>query len=142
MVNEVQQMRNDFMEEFDMILTHFACSPITAMEIAQNTWTEPNTIFNVEAYRTNGGIRPFPGMSDATMVIAQVVPQNVLYCTVKPTNVMTLGEGPKITRSWEDNSRFAQQTAMADFHQYKCAHEDITFDRKFAVIAEISSASS
>ena len=60
MVNQVQEMRNEFMEQYDIILTHFAMSPITAMNIAQNTWTEPNTINNVEAYRTNGGVQSIP----------------------------------------------------------------------------------
>ena len=125
------------MAQNDVILTHFACSPRTAQEIAQNTWTEPNTIFNVEAYRTNGGVRPFPGLSDATMVISQVVPENVLYGASKPNNVLVKAEGPKITKTWEDNSRFTMQTATADFHQYKCAHEDLTMDRKFGVIVDL-----
>lgn len=136
-VNEIQDMRNAFMEEFDAILTHFACSPRTAMQLAQNTWTEPNTIFNVEAYRTNGGVRPFPGLSDATMVISQVLDDSVLYAASKPNNVLIKAEGPKITKTWEDNSRWTMQTATADFHQYKCAHEDLTFDRKFGVIVDL-----
>ena len=137
-VNQIQDMRNDFMEENDVILTHFACSPRTAQNLAQNTWTEPNTIFNVEAYRTNGGVRPFPGLSDATMVISQVVGENVLYAASKPNNVLVKAEGPKITKTWEDNSRFTMQTATADFHQYKCAHEDLTMSRKFGVILDLN----
>ena len=71
-VNIIQKARTRFMRENDMMLTHFACSPTTAMQIAQNTWTENNTIFNVEAYRTTGGVRQFPGLANATMVIAEI----------------------------------------------------------------------
>lgn len=140
MVNQLQDARNEFMSTYDVILTHFAMSPRTAMEIAQNTWTEPNTIFNVEAFRTNGGVRPFPGLSDATAVISQLVPDNILYAAAKPQNVLVKAEGPKITRTWEDESRWTTQTATADFHQYKCAHEDLTFARKFAVIFNIATS--
>ena len=136
-VNQIQDMRNAFTEQFDVILTHFAMSPRTAMNIAQNTWTAPNTIYNVEAYRTNGGVRAFPGLSDATAVISILVPDNVIYASSKPQNVLVKAEGPKITKSWEDNNRFVTQTATADFYQYKCAHEDLTFDRKFGVIVDL-----
>ena len=136
-VNAIQVARNEFMELYDCMLTHFACGPLTAMLIAQNTWTQPNTINNVEAYRTNGGVRSFPGLSDATMVISQIVPENVLYAISKPMNILVKAEGPKVTRTWEDNSRFTTQTASLDFHQYKCAAENLTMDRRFGVILDI-----
>ena len=137
-VNEIQDARNAFMQTHDVILTHFAMSPRTAMHLAQNTWTESNTIFNVEAYRTNGGVRQFPGLSEATAVISQIVEDKFIYAVAKPQNVMVKAEGPKITRTWEDQSRWTTQTATADFHQYKCAHEDLTFARKFAVIFKLA----
>ena len=139
MVNEMQDMRNAFMAQYDIILTHFAMSPRTAMNIAQNTWTEPNTIFNVEAYRTSGGSRPFPGLSGATAVISQIVPDNVIYAGSKPNNIFIKAEGPKITKTWEDNNHWTTQTATADFHQYKCAHEDLSITRKFGIIIPLSS---
>ena len=134
--NQIQTMRNEFMALYDLPLTHFAVSPRTAMDLAQNTWTNNNTIFNVEAYRTNGGVRTFPGLADATMVISIVVPDHVMYCVSKPQNVLVKAEGPKITKTWEDNTRHVMQTATLDFHQYKCAHEDLTMTRKFGVIAD------
>ncbi len=137
MVNDIQDARNEFMEQFDIILTHYAMSPRTAMAIAQNTWTESNTIFNVEAYRTNGGVRPFPGLAEATAVISQVVPDNIIYASSKPNNVLIKAEGPKITKTWEDNNHWTTQTATADFHQYKCAHEDLKMDRKFGLIFDL-----
>ena len=137
-VNEIQDMSNKFLKAFDVPLTHYACSPKTAMAIAQNTWTENNTIFNVEAYRTNGGVRPFPGLSEATLVISLALDDNLLYCASKPNNVLVKAEGPKITKAWEDNSRFTQQSATLDFFQYKSAHEDLTnITRKFGCIAVI-----
>ena len=137
-VNEIQDASNEFMEEYDMILTHYAMSPKTAMAIAQNTWTDPNTIHNVAAYRTNGGVRQFPGLPDATAVISQMVDDNKLYAVSKPTNVLVKADGPKITKTWEDNTRFTSQTATLDFFQYKCAHEDLTkIDRKFGVIFDL-----
>ena len=138
-VNEIQKMRTRFMVENDLILTHGACSPKTAMELAQNTWTQPNTIFNVEAYRTAGGVRNFPGISDATMVISAMVDDDVVYWTSKPSAPMVLGEGPKMARSWEDNDTWVSKNATADFYQYKCAHEDLSdITRKFGVIMPIS----
>ena len=138
-VNEIQDMRNEFLKAFDLSLTHFAVSPATAMELAQNTWTENNTIFNVEAYRTNGGVRSFPGLADATMVISLAVPDKVIYCASKENNVLIKAEGPKISKTWEDESHWTTQTAHADFFQYKCAHEDLDeITRKFGVIADIA----
>ena len=136
--NDIQNMRNAFLQEYDLPLTHFAVSPRTAMDLAQNTWTNNNTIFNVEAYRTNGGVRTFPGLADATMVISIVVPDHEMYCVSKPQNVLVKAEGPKITKTWEDNTRHVMQTATLDFHQYKCAHEDLTMTRKFGIIAEFA----
>ena len=138
-VNELQDLRNAFLKQYDMDLTHWACSPKTAMAIAQNTWTQNNTIFNVEAYRTRGGVRSFPGLADATMVISIACPDNVLYAVNKPFGALWKAEGPKITKSWEDNTRWTQQTAKADFFQYKCAHEDLTLNRKFGVIVDLES---
>ena len=140
-VNEIQTARTKFMKINDCILTHAACSPKTAMEIAQNTWTAPNTIFNVEAYRTAGGVRPFPGLSDATMVISAIVDDDRLYWSSKPSLPLVLGEGPKITQKWTDHSRWTEATAGADFYQYKCAHEDLSdIERKFGCIMQVSSA--
>lgn len=140
-VNEIQTARTEFLTENDNILTHAACSPKTAMEIAQNTWTGPNTIFNVEAYRTAGGVRPFPGLSDATMVISAICPNDILYWSSKPSLPLVLGEGPKMTQSWNDYDRWTDKTASADFYQYKCAHEDLNeITRKFGCIMKISSA--
>ena len=138
-VNQIQNMRNEFLKEFDLGLTHFACSPKTAMQLAQNTWTAPNTINNVEAYRTNGGVRAFPGLSEATMVISLALPDNTLYCACKPENVLMKAEGPKISKTWEDHLKWTTQTAHADFFQYKCAHENLTMDRKFGIIVDIHS---
>ena len=138
--DELQEMINDFMEQYDVILTHCACSPTTATKLAANTWTKPNTLFNVEAYRTSGGMRQFPGLEGKTMVISQLVPNDTLYFAAKAQNVLVKAEGPKITKSWEDNRRFVTQTATADFHQYKCAHEDLTIKRKFALIATLDTA--
>ena len=138
MVNEIQNARTGFLEEYDVSLTHFAMSPKTAMAIAQNTWTENNTIFNVEAYRTEGGVRAFPGLADATAVISIVVPDNVIYAGSKPNNIFIKAEGPKITKSWDDPNHWTQQTALADFHQYKCAHEDLSkITRKFGLIIDL-----
>ena len=140
---EIQKMKNIFMENEDLMLTHAACSPNTAMAIAENTWTQPNTIFNVEAYRTNGGSRPFPGVSETTMVISQILPDNVLFFTSKPSNVLVKAEGPKISRAWSDNNKFTEIAAQLDFNQYKCAHPDLTKEgdnqitRKFGCIALI-----
>ena len=139
---QVQQMKNQFMEAYDLMLTHAACSPNTAMAIAENTWTQPNTIFNVEAYRTNGGTRPFPGVSETTMVISQILPDNVLFFTSKPSNVLVKAEGPKISKAWEDNNKFTEISAQLDFNQYKCAHPDLVtgdnqITRKFGCIALI-----
>lgn len=138
--NEFQKMRTAFLKLNDVILTHGACSPTTAMEIAQNTWTAPNTIFNVEAYRTAGGVRPFPGLSDATMVISPVVDDNVVYWSSKPLAPLVKGEGPKITKEWTEEAEWVDQTATADFFQYKCAHEDLELERQFGCITEISTA--
>ena len=138
--NEIQIMKNLFMEENDLMLTHGACSPNTAMEIAQNTWTQPNTIFSVEAYRTNGGTRPFPGVSETTMVISQILPDNVIFWSCKPSGVLTKAEGPKISKAWEDNNKFTNVAAQLDFNQYKCAHEDLDtnkLSRKFGCISLI-----
>lgn len=139
-VNELQIARNEFLKTYDLPLTHFACSPKTAFEIAQNTWTENNTIFNVEAYRTNGGVRSFPGLANATLVISLILPDNKIYAINKPSSILTKAEGPKITRSWEDNTRWTNQTATADFFQYKSAHEDLTMDRKFGVIFSVDTS--
>ena len=137
-VDQLQEARNEFMEENDCMLTHFAVSPTSAMRFAQNTWTEPNTIFNVEAYRTNGGVRPFPGLSDALMVISQLVPNDQMYAISKPMNIMVKAEGPKISKTWDDPSRFTMQTATLDFHQYKCAAEDLSkLDRRFGCIFDL-----
>ena len=137
-VDDLQIARNQFMEEYDNMLTHFAVSPKSAMRIAQNTWTDSNTIFNVQAYRTNGGVRPFPGLSDAIMVISQLVPDTQMYAISKPMNIMVKAEGPKISKTWDDPSRFTMQTATLDFHQYKCAAEDLTkLDRRFGCIFDL-----
>ncbi len=132
-VNQIQLALNGFIEEFDMHITHIAVSPATVMELAQNTWTAPNTIFNVEAYRTQGGTRPFPGLSGVTAVISQVVPDKTLYAACKPNNLLVKAEGPKIMKTWEDHTRFTTQWVTADFHQYKCAHSDLSLDRKFGM---------
>ena len=42
-VDTLQEARNEFMEENDAMLTHFAVSPTVARRFAQNSWTEPNT---------------------------------------------------------------------------------------------------
>ena len=139
-VNQLQTMRTEFLKLNDVILTHGACSPTTAMNIAQNTWTAPNTIFNVEAYRTAGGVRPFPGLSDATMVISPVLDDNIIYWSSKPLAPLVKGEGPKITKEWTEESMWTDQVATADFFQYKCAHEDLELDRKFGCITQIHSA--
>ena len=139
--NEIQIMRNKFMKQNDVILTHGACNSKTAMELAQNTWTGSNTIFNVEAYRTGGGVRNFPGISDATMVISEILDDNLVYWSSKPTATLVLGEGPKMTRAWDDNDTWTEKTASADFYQYKCAHEDLSeITRKFGCIMPLSSA--
>ena len=137
--NEIQYATNDFMKENDIIVTHGIASPKTAMLLAQNTWTENNTIFNVGAYRTGGGVRPFPGMDDMVMIIARLVPDNVIYMISKPQNVMIKAEGPKITETWHDNNKHRDQTQTLDFHQYKCAVEDFSkIDRRFGFIMPIS----
>ena len=138
-VNELQKARTAFLKLYDLPLTHAACSPTTAMNIAQNTWTGANTIFNVEAYRTVGGVRPFPGLADATMVIAPLLDDNVIYWTSKPSLPLVLGEGPKITKKWDDEEQWTNKSASADFYQYKCAHEDLSeIPRKFGVIMQVS----
>ena len=137
--NEIQYATNDFMKENDIIVTHGIASPKTAMLLAQNTWTENNTIFNVGAYRTGGGVRPFPGIDDMVMIIARLVPDNVIYMISKPQNVMIKAEGPKITETWHDNNKHRDQTQTLDFHQYKCAVEDFSkIDRRFGFIMPIS----
>lgn len=139
--NELQIMKNQFMEAYDMLLTHAACSPNTAMAIAQNTWTEENTLNKVSAFRTSGGVRAFPGLSDTTMVVSQIVPDNVLYFTCKPSGILVKAEGPKISKAWEDNNKYTQMASQLDFNQYKCAHEDITnIKRRFGVIVDLSTA--
>ena len=140
-VNEIQTARNQFLQAFDIPLTHFACSPKTAMDLAQNTWTENNTIFNVEAYRTNGGVRAFPGLADATLVISLAVPDSVVYGVCKEQGALIKADGPKITKTWEENNKFTTRTAHVDFYQYKCAHEDLTkIDRKFGCIIDIATS--
>ena len=138
-VNEIQYMVNDFLKENDIRLTHAACHPTTAVELVQNTWTENNTIFNVGAYRTGGGVRPFPGIDNMVMVISQVVPKNTLYFISKPVNIMVKAEGPKITETWHDNNKHRDQTQTLDFHQYKCAAEDFkNISRRFGCIVPIA----
>ena len=137
-INEIQDMRVEFLEENDTPLSHFAMSPKTATALAQNTWTEENSIFNVSAYRTAGGVRSMPGLDDATAVISQLVPNDVIYAIAKQSGIMVKAEGPKITKTWENHNKWTTQTATADFHQYKCAHEDLTMDRKFGCILNLN----
>lgn len=142
-MTEIQTAANQFMEEYHLPITHYACSANTAMALARNTRTDNNTIFNVEAYRTNGGVRPAPGLANSTMVISVLLPDNVLYATCKPQMALVKAEGPKITQTWEDHTRFVTQSATLDFHQYKCVHEDFPsdFERKFGMIIDLSTAS-
>lgn len=141
-VTEIQEAANDFMLEYNIPLTHYACHPTTAMHIARNTRTENNTIFNVEAYRTGGGVRSFPGLASSTMVMSLLLPQNMLYAVSMPAGPLIRAEGPKITQSWQNHDHFSEVSATLDFHQYKCVHEDFpsTFTRKFAVIIPLSTA--
>ena len=75
------------------------------------------------------------------MVISAVCPNDILYWSSKPSLPLVLGEGPKITQSWNDYDRWTDKTASADFYQYKCAHEDLNeITRKFGCIMKISSA--
>ena len=140
-VNEINTARNLFLEAFDIPLDYFACSPETAAKLAQNTWTRNNTIFNVEAYRTSGGVRGFPGLDNATMVISLALPENILYATNKANTAMLKADGPKITKVYEVPGKFTMQHANADFYQYKCAHEDLSkITRKFGCIIDLSKA--
>ena len=133
--NQIHLMRVAFLRRYSINLTHFAMSPMTIQTLAQNTWTNPNTIFNVENYRTVGGVLPMPGITDAIAVVSPALEDNVIYAASKPSGVLLLAEGPKITKTWYNNIVFTQQTAHLDFVQYKCAHEDLKkITRRFACI--------
>ena len=139
--DELQDANNSFLQAYDQPITHGACSPRTATKIAANTWTEPNTIMNVEAYRTQGGVRPFPGLSGVTMVISLMVPENEIYFACRQQGALMLAEGPKTTRAWVDNSRFTEQSSTLDFYQYKCVQEDLSkIDRRFGYIVDLQTS--
>ena len=136
-VDAVMDSMNLFTEENDMFIDTVVASPKTIMRIAANTWTENNTIFNVEAYRTNGGVRPFPGIPGVQAVMSLLVPDDSLYCFAKNMNTFVLAEGPKQLKMWDDPTRFRKIHAQADFYKHKYMLTDIKYDdikRRFGYI--------
>jgi len=118
-VDIVMDSMNEFTKTSDMHIDTAVCHPRTGMKIAANTWTENNTIFNVEAYRTNGGVRPFPGIPHVSMVMSLQMPEDVLYLYTKRSNVMVLARGPQSMKMWDDPTRFRKVHAKAQFYTYK-----------------------
>ncbi len=61
-----------------------------------------------------------------------------IYGTVADGSIDSSTElSVSLLEAFEDSSRFTMQTATADFYQYKCAHEDLTMDRKFGIIVDL-----
>ena len=123
-VDLIQEACNKFTEENDMFIDTCVGHPKAMMKIAGNTWTETNTIFNVEAFRTNGGVRQFPGLTGVQFVASLAMPNDRLFFFSKNQNVMVQAEGPKQYKSWDDPTRFRRIDAQADFFQYKYMLED------------------
>jgi len=115
----------EFTKISDLMVNTAVAHPRTAWRIAQNTWTEPNTIFNVAAYRNAGGSLPFPGIPNVTLVTSQFIDKDVIYWYNKATNVAVRAVGPTTTKSWYDNTRFRDIHAMAEFYQYKVVADDL-----------------
>lgn len=122
--NIIQDQVNIFTKTHDLYIDTMICHPKFGMALATNSWTRNNTIFNVEAYRTSGGVRTAPGLDDITMVSSMHVPEDVVYFIAKDEKPFILAQGPTQMKSWDEPKRFTEVEAAAEFFQYKWMPKD------------------
>ena len=124
-VDKIQFAIHEFVRQNDMHISACVCSPRVGMRLASNTFTGPNMINNVEAYRTTtGGTRSLPGLPEVTMVMSLFMDDHTIYLYNKEDNPLTLAQGPSQTKQIDDPTRFRKIMATAQFYQYKYTPED------------------
>lgn len=125
MIDNIEDIRTAFFEEYDRNLNYFAMHPKTALLAACDAWSNTPFSHKISEYCIAEGVKEFPGIPGATAVISRAVSDKVIYAVAKHSYGMIKAEGPKIMTAGGNHNGMRESISRTDYYQYKCAHEDL-----------------
>ncbi len=129
--DEINDLNNLFLKANDVRITHAIMSTTLFNKLKSNTWANDGGPSGLSNNRNQGGIYDFPGLADVKAIVDVQFENDKMVLINKP-NALRLGEGPKMMKRYEDNSRDAEAIKVIDFNQYLAVNEQITkLTRKF-----------
>jgi len=139
-VGEITDIIADHLTTHHSLLTYFATGTKVFRKLVENTWT-----FNVAGPRPNRviqGVFDFPGIENAKIVVdpqMDASAPNTMYAVDK-MNGAQYGQGPVLSKTYDDEERDAMVVKNTEFFQYLIVNaknvivnNNVSFDRKFAV---------
>ena len=129
--DEINELNNLFLKANDVKVTHAIMSTTTYDQLNDNTWGKGGGPTGLSHNRNQGGVYPFPGISDVEAIIDVQMPDDTMVM-INKANALRLGEGPKMMKRYEDNFKDAEAIKAIDFNEYLAVNEQITkLTRKF-----------
>lgn len=129
--DEVNELNNAFLRANDVKVTHAVMSTTLYDQLNDNTWGKGGGPTGLSHNRNQGGVYPFPGITDIEAIVDTNMDDLTMVMINKP-NALRLGEGPKMMKRYEDNFKDAEAIKAIDFNQYLAVNEQITkLTRKF-----------
>lgn len=129
--DEINALNNLFLKANDVKITHAIMSTTLFDRLNDNTWGRAGGPTGLAYNRNQGGVYPFPGITDIEAIVDVQMDDATMVMINKP-NALRLGEGPKMMKRYEDNFKDAEAIKAIDFNQYLAVNEQITkLTRKF-----------
>ena len=137
MPNQITKLIRDHLIEHHVMLNWFAFPTDLWNRYVENTWT-----FNVPGPRPTRsvqGVMPLPGVANVTAVVDPMLDEDRVIYAVNKENGALYGQGPMLSKTYEDHERDATINKQTELFQYLLvdgdtivSNNEIDYERKFA----------
>ena len=137
MPNQLTKIIKDHLIKHHTFLNYFAFPTELWNMYVENTW-----VYNVTGPRPTRsvqGVMPIPGIANATAVVDPMLDEARTIYAVNKENGALYGQGPMLSKTYDDNERDAMVAKNIEFFQYLLVDEDnivtnneVPYNRRFA----------
>ena len=147
MPNQLTKIIKDHLIKHHTFLNYFAFPTELWNMYVENTWTY--NVTGPRPTRSVQGVMPIPGIANAMAVVDPMLDEARTIYAVNKENGALYGQGPMLSKTYDDNERDAMVAKNIEFFQYLLVGEDniitnndVPYNRRFAAKITVSAVPS
>ena len=141
--NQLTKIIKDHLVEHHVFLNWLAFPTELWNKYVENTW-----VFNVPGPRPTRliqGVYPVPGIENVMAVVDPNLDEDRVIYAVNKENGALYGQGPMLSKTYDDNERDAMVAKQTEFFEYLMVtgdnvvtNNDVPYDRKFSAKIDVN----